>query len=321
MRTLDIIMPRYNEPWEMVMPYFDMLRCQKGIDFSQVRVLLIHDGTEKFPDECFRDMPCEIVQHEMKHGGVSAARNCGLELATAKWVMFCDCDDTFSGIYALKFAFDVLGTEDFDLLWGGFYTENLVKGKLFLTENANYNNVWIHNKYYRRSFLNENGLRFCERLYFCEDSAFNALVSVTIGKGRTGQIKSPMPMYTWCWRENSATTDPKNKLRNIEGHFDRNLYVLEEFRKRKFIDADLMVGRTLTDAYVNLTRTDYDDDKEPVMKRVREFLLNEKDAIGRIDEDGWKRVMEASVREAKNGGVLNPERPTFTDWINELAKG
>ena len=315
---LDIIMPHYNEPWETVRPFFDMLRCQKGVDFSEIQVRIVHDGTERFPKQCFADAPFKVIQYVKKHGGVSAARNYGLSKSTAKWVLFCDCDDTFSTIYSLKFAFDVLGTEKHDMLWGTFFTENVVNGNLILRTNEKFNMVWIHNKYYRREFLISKGIRFPEELRFCEDSAFNSIVNLEIEQDRIGKINSPVPMYVWCWRKNSATTDPDNKLPGIEGHFERNLYVLKEFRARHYRDADMMVGRTLTDAYV--ARKDFDEDRSRVEKRVAEFAKAEEKTVRKLKREEWERVMKASMREAMNGGVLNPDRPLFTDWLKELKR-
>ena len=317
---LDIIMPRYNEPWEMVRPFFDMLRCQKGVDFSELRVHIVHDGTEPFDQSCFDDMPFTVVQSCIEHGGVSAARNYGLDCSSAKWVCFCDCDDTYANIYSLKFAFEVLDTEDYDLLWGPFITENIVDGKLIIWENTKFNMVWVHNKYYRREFLNEKNIRFSEKLRFCEDSAFNSVVNMEIGKNRIAQIKTRIPMYVWCWRKDSATTDPRNKLPGVEGHFDRNLYVLQEFRARGREESDKMVGRTLTDAYIGLTRNDYDEDRSSVEKRVAEFAKAEAKTIRNLTRDDWELVMKASIKEARDSRLLNPDRPLFTDWLKELKR-
>ena len=317
---LDIIMPRYNEPWEVGRPYFDMLRCQKGVDLSKIRVILVHDGTEPFPKSTFKDYPFKVEQHKIAHKGVSAARNHGLKLATAKWVTFSDFDDTFSNIYSLKMVFDVLGTNDYDMLWGSFFVENYDKKKNFvLTENKGFNLVWIHNKYYRLDFLREKGLEFNEELYFCEDSAFNAMLNMYIDPKRIGTIKSPMPLYVWCYREGSATTDKSLTLKNMIGHFYRNKYVTEEFYASGHDDADAMVARTLTDAYIGLTRPDRPDGCEELEDLVRQFYRGHKTALKNVNGDVWQKVMRASVKEARGSGFLNENRPIFGDWLKELV--
>jgi glycosyltransferase involved in cell wall biosynthesis len=320
MKTLEIIMPHYTEDWSIVRPFFDMLSCQKGVDFSQMRVHLIHDGTDPFPKKNFSHVPCQVVQTKLPHKGVSATRNYGIDHADAKWVCFCDCDDTYASIYALRFVFEVLGTNDYDILWGGFVMESYGPEGIQLQPHDKLDLVWIHNKYYRLDFIKDNHLRFCEDLYMSEDSAFNAIANILTPASRIGHIKAPAPLYVWCYREGSVTLDKSRLLKNMEGHFDRNLYVLDKFREYNYQDADLQAGRTLTDAYVNLTRTDLPDGWEHFRDRVREFIIKEADALNRIKKDDLYRVLHASESEAETGGYLNPDRPALTNWIRIITR-
>lgn len=318
--TLEIIMPRYDEPWIVAKPFFDMLCCQKGVDFNEIRVRIIHDGSQPFEEYLFTGMPFSVLQSSIEHGGVSAARNYGLYVADAKWVCFCDIDDTFSSIYSLKFVFDVLDTDQCDLLWNPFFVENIDKGHFILNANRKFNMVWVHNKYYRLDFLHDHGIRFNENLSFSEDSAFNAVVNLEIKEDRIGEIKSPFPLYVWCWRKNSATTNAANKIRNIIGQFDRNLYVLEQFRKRNHEDSDAMAVRTVADSYISLTRTDLTEPCESLEKRVIEFYLENKDAIARVPPRMLGRIMAASEKEAKENGFTNDSRPPIDVWLKGLEE-
>ena len=91
---LDIIMPHYDEPWEEGEKFFTMLDLQRDADFSQVRVILVQDGPENTIDNShFSGRPYGVRQIVIPHGGVSAARNAGLNAATGDFVMFCDFDD------------------------------------------------------------------------------------------------------------------------------------------------------------------------------------------------------------------------------------
>ena len=74
---LDLIVPHYKEPWTLGKPFFDMLACQRGVNFNDFRVILVHDGTDTFPNAYFTGYPYEVVQCPIQHGGVSAARNYG----------------------------------------------------------------------------------------------------------------------------------------------------------------------------------------------------------------------------------------------------
>ena len=318
---LDIIMPHYTEDWSIVKPYFDMLSCQKCADMSQIRVRIVHDGVKAFPKSYFSKMPFQVLQDCLPHGGVSAARNYGIEKADAKWITFCDCDDMFNSPYAMKFIFEVLGTEDYDMLWNEFVMENKeTDGSMNLQVNRKFNMVWTHNKYYRLDFIREHGLRFNESLYMSEDSAFNAIVNLEIAHERIGHIKSPMPLYIWTFREGSVTLDKSRLLLNMEGHFDRNVYVYNEFVRRNYKDANLMAGRTLTDAYVNLTRKELPEGWEHFRQRVREWAIENRTVLRSLTNDEMQRVLKASKTESEAARFLNPDRPGLVEWYKALVK-
>lgn len=318
---LDIIMPHYDEPWEIGKPFFDMLACQQGIDFGQIRVILVNDGTGMMPEDLFSGYPFLVEQHNIAHKGVSAARNFGMDMATAKWITFCDFDDRFSSVYSLKFVFDVLGTEEHDMLWNPFYVENYDKaGNFVLTTNEKYNMVWIHNKYFRRQAMKDHDLRFNEDLWFCEDSAMLAILNCEIPIERIGKIKSEMPLYVWVYREGSATLNKDLLLHNMIGHFSRNKYVVDNFLRSGHPDAELMCGRTISDAYVGLTRKDPPDRWEELEKLVGDFMRKRISELRKLTQDDWKKVMRASVREAKGSGYLNAERPVFGEWLKGMME-
>ena len=46
---LDLFITHWTEPWEVGKKNFDMLALQRLIDWSEIRITLVHDGTEAFP--------------------------------------------------------------------------------------------------------------------------------------------------------------------------------------------------------------------------------------------------------------------------------
>lgn len=318
---LDIIMPHYDEPWEIGKPFFDMLACQRGIDFDKVKVILVNDGTGMLNEKLFREYPFKVEQHNIKHKGVSAARNFGMDLSTAEWITFCDFDDRYSSVYSLKYVFDVLDTEEYDMLWNPFYVENYDKNKNFvLTQNEKFNMVWIHNKYFRRKVMVEHDLRFNENLYYCEDSGMLAIFNCEVDIRRIGKIKSPTPLYIWIYRKGSATLNEDLKLQNMVGYFERNKYVTNSFMEMNHIDKEAMCGRTLTDAYFSLTRADLPDGWEELEKGVCAFFKEHKKDLQKLTPDIWQRVIKASMKEAIGNNYFNPDRPLFGDWLKGLEE-
>ena len=114
---LDIIITHYNESFEMGKKLLDSIQLQRGISREDFRVVIVNDGIEnKISDYCLNDYTFHLENVAIPHAGVSAARNYGIDNSTAKWVMFCDFDDMFASIYALRNIITLLDTEDYDIL-------------------------------------------------------------------------------------------------------------------------------------------------------------------------------------------------------------
>ena len=74
--TLDLIVPHYKEPWETCKYLFDSIAMQRGIDFGDIRVVLVNDGDAVVLNkDVFVGYPFEVEYLVKEHGGVSTARN------------------------------------------------------------------------------------------------------------------------------------------------------------------------------------------------------------------------------------------------------
>ncbi len=322
-RLLDIVVTHYREPWNIVRPFFDALGAQRSVDWSKIRVWLVQDGPfpDIFPKGYLEGIPYDLQWITIQHRGVSAARNAGINAADSEWICFCDCDDSFSSIYSLKMILYTLKdlSDDYDMVWNAFYM-NTLDAEDTLIKNEEYNHVWIHNKYYRLSFLREKDIRFCEDLYMSEDSAFNNLVELEIDSKRIGTINTSEPLYAWVRRIGSITTNDSLYYRNAEGHFLRNKYVLNEYRKRKHKRSQFVCGRTITDAWAMLTRYPENEESLRITKLVAEFYQENKYIWRSLGRQYKRLAIEASEREAGTLGKDIPGRPTLQEWIDTRLK-
>lgn len=97
MLDLSIIIPIYNTPIEALER---CLRSAKTLSIEKYEVLLIDDGSQPFIKEfCTEYIKNEPAfrYHYKENGGVSSARNFGLEQARGQYVMFVDADDEIIG--------------------------------------------------------------------------------------------------------------------------------------------------------------------------------------------------------------------------------
>ena len=229
---LDIIITHYKEPWEVCRKLFLSLDLQRCIDWKEIKVTLVNDGGHRLPEEKLAELSFPIEQLDIPHGGISRARNAGMYHTKEPWLMFCDCDDSFSNIYALEDIMNVLHSSMdvrgmFDMMWTKCWQEE--NGVVFMIPDYRVF-VFCHGKIYNRDFLRRENIRFEEELNFNEDSCFNAVIIARTVNKRIGAIKSHCPVYTWIRRKGSVTTDPEAQDPGTYCNFRRNLIVTEETR-------------------------------------------------------------------------------------------
>ena len=92
MELISVIVPAYNAE-----PYLD--RCIRSVTnqtYTNLELILVDDGsTDKSLSIChfWAEKDDRIIVVHKQNGGVSSARNAGLEAATGDSVFFCDADD------------------------------------------------------------------------------------------------------------------------------------------------------------------------------------------------------------------------------------
>jgi glycosyltransferase involved in cell wall biosynthesis len=146
-------------------------------------LLLIDDGSTdtsgRICDEyAIKDSRIRVFHKE--NGGVSSARNMGLDNAIGEWITFADSDD-----YILKDAFSIIVGLDTDLLVGSFLyndtevslneysSNNIIEDTAlieFLIRNISISTVW--GKLFKLSYIRNYNIHFDETLSTAEDTLF-----------------------------------------------------------------------------------------------------------------------------------------------------
>lgn len=104
--------------------------------YNNLEIVLVDDGS---PDTC-GDI-CETWKHRdhrisvihQKNGGLSAARNAGIDISNGQYITFVDSDDWISCDY-VEYLYGLIKRYEADLAIGGYVRTNIVDESIFLAD-------------------------------------------------------------------------------------------------------------------------------------------------------------------------------------------
>lgn len=188
---ISIIIPIYN------MEQF-LRRCLDSVvnqTYASLEIILINDGsTDLSGDICdaYAEKDSRVKVIYQTNGGVSSARNAGLDMATGDYISFVDPDDYIelntyetliphldnNGVDILRFNAYRKGEILNRLPFNGEYTGNRLEQEIVLPMIGSekfggmfiLGVLWVH--VFRREVIEKNNIRFNNELRRCEDRLF-----------------------------------------------------------------------------------------------------------------------------------------------------
>lgn len=318
---LQILVPQYNEDESIIKPLLDSIAIQIKVDFSEIGVIIVNDGTDCLLDVNFlKSYPFKIDYYEKSHEGVSAARNFALDMATADYVMFCDADDMFYKVNGLWMVMKEIN-KGFDCLISLFYEEwkHPGTGDFYFIEHSA-DSVFVHGKVHRLQYLRDNNIRWNNSLTIHEDSYFNTL-SINL----TTDVKyQKNGFYLWRYRENSICRhDPKYILKTYKNLLDSNDALVDEFIKRgKIKEANLYASMMILEAYYNMNKYEWLDQmnseyRNETERRFKDYFLKHEQRWRDLDEKERMEISERlRARNAKEGMLI--ESIGLNEWLKHI---
>lgn len=325
---LQLLIPRYKEPFEVIKPMLESLKIQQSVDFDDFGVIIVNDGKDDLLDEeLFKQYPFKIDYSAEEHKGVSATRNACLDRAKADYVMFCDCDDMFYSVTGLWTIFTQI-EQGFDTFISVFMEEGHMPDTgdtIFFPRGLpqqGLDSTFVHGKVHNRKFLLRNKIRWNESLTIHEDSYFNCLCQRLADPSRT--IVCQNPFYLWKWNDNSVCRhDPKYILKTYNNMLDSNTALVKQFLSRgRTADAQFYCLGMIYDAYYTMNKDEWinQDNKEyrdATELRFKNYYLE------------FRYLFEQSTKEMKaqvSSGIRNRmvqegmamETITFDQWIQKV---
>ena len=180
---ISIIVPIYKAE-QYIHRCIDSILAQSYTDFE---LLLIDDGS---PDNCgaicdaYAAKDSRVCVFHKENGGVSSARNLGLDKAQGEWITFIDADDylhpqflytlyTNNHVDLVVSSFQMIGTTEYwdNILTDQHYnSQQLQEDIVKLSVTINLRTPW--GKLFRHDIITRNNLLFNERMHFSEDWLF-----------------------------------------------------------------------------------------------------------------------------------------------------
>lgn len=211
--TISIIVPVYN-----AVPTLERcVRALMGQTHKNIEIILVNDGSRDNSLELCRAFAAEdprIRVIDKPNGGVSSARNAGLDAASGQFIMCCDSDDWVEPDWCEQMLkLYTPGT----LPMCGYYCHHgdgsqrivscakeqtsLDKKDFFLAMELGAYNPW--NKLYVGSVIREHGLRFSTKMTLGEDQLFVWKYLQAIDGG---MVLTSQPLNHYVWPEGASLT-------------------------------------------------------------------------------------------------------------------
>ena len=308
--TLDIIVPHYKEPWEVCHYLFDSIALQRGICLDNIRVIVVNDGDCLLDEEHFKGYPYKIEYLVKEHGGVSAARNYGLDHSTADYVMWCDIDDGFLNNYGLHLVFSAM-QEGYDFINSNFVEETYSADNTMTIVRHDKDYTFMHGKVYKRAFLTEHDLRFDPEMTLHEDGYFNTICLVVAQKeGREKTIETPF--YLWRWNDNSVVRSNREDfvLRTYDSVIQTRIGACEQLKKRGYEkEYQTAVCMTVLNSYYDHQKPSYHTEKNRdnlarSEKAFKRFWVKYGKAFLNCSNQEVAKVAQAARANACKNGML-----------------
>lgn len=240
---VSLIVPIYN-----VEKYLEqcLLSIQKQT-YLNLEVILVNDGS---PDgslwiaEKFSKIDARFIVHTQKNGGLSAARNTGLKLATGKYVWFIDSDDVISK-NAVSLMIGSLERSHSDFAVGcycRFNTSGYMKAAHWIREAHEHYitnltlqdkpNILVNaiacSKVIKREFLLKNDLFFPVGVLY-EDQLWSAKL---YSSAKSFDILTDV-IYDWRVRDDNSSISQQSKdVSNLDAVLTAVQSAVLEFRRR-----------------------------------------------------------------------------------------
>lgn len=179
---ISVIIPIYNMEKYLV----SCLDSVKKQSYTNLEVLLINDGsTDRSQEICqaYVEQDSRFILINKENGGVSSARNLGIERSTSDYIAFIDPDDWINEDY-IEFLYDKLVKYDADISICGYYNYN--------ENDSTFHFLILEDDYYEKVFDRQEFFKDYHNSRFGRPFAFSTSWGKIIKKSLFDDLRYPI---------------------------------------------------------------------------------------------------------------------------------
>jgi glycosyltransferase involved in cell wall biosynthesis len=208
--NIDVIIPTYNAKPDDLKRCLGSILAQSILDDLYITVVDDASTDTSFYTiiEQFKPLMNISVIRNPVNGGCGVARQFGIDNTHNPLITIIDSDDTFSGAFSLQILRYPLLDNNNHIMTVGSFTQindadkNKYPSFFLIDEN---NMTWMHGKMYRRSFIQDNNIRFHPTSRANEDRGFNIMIELIAPENSIVTI--PDSILYWQYNENSIVRE------------------------------------------------------------------------------------------------------------------
>jgi len=230
--------------------------------YNNFEVIIVNDGSNDKSEDIinyYDKKDKRIHAYHKQNGGVSSARNYGINVASGEYICFIDADDIVESIYLESLYLGLQGEADSSV--GGYKYINVPKDKEIIVvpqnnEIKNLNNSildfmdyekpdwqrYMVNRMFKMSVINSHHIRFREDIFYKEDGLF-LIEYLCASNGLVGYTNKVIYYY----RQNPESALGKlnrNFNKRLLTNIDAHLLILDTIKKRHLPKSTIEKART-----------------------------------------------------------------------------
>ncbi len=302
---LDIIIPQYSEDEGVLKNLLDSIKNQKGINFDEIKITIVNDCSDVILSDAFLNSYTNLsikYLRNIRNTGPGLARQYGVDNTNEEYITFIDSDDELSSDTSLMKVIEFLKHNRPNYLVTNIVTEVILDDKLTTIIKKRRNTMpWMHGKFYKREFLNENNIRFHENIRHTEDSYYTTCV---LGSIKPDELVF-LDTYTVLWKMN------KNSITRKYDVSDYTFNTFEYVFNTPVYAYDFLVAHN---SYLRFSY--YVSSMFGLYMLLNSNVFNKKDRI--TQKNDYENKLKNNIIRRRNIFILFKENQLLDLWNNEL---